>query len=544
MSQDDIIKKPETSTGPTRRQFLGAAGAAAGAAAIGGVATEAQAKRKRNPSRGGTVRFATRADSRGLDMHRNYYYYVSHPLAATSMGMMDLNLKMEPVPGIAVGHEVSNGNKTYTFNLRKGATYHNGEDVDAASIKWNLERILDPKVGHSFVRSAVKDVHKIDVVDKWTVRLHLNNPSAVLVPNLTYYPIQFMAPGSVDKADTHPVGCGPFKFKSWKKFDSTVMERFENWYETDDQGNALPYLDGLVGRPKKEDRVRLTALRTGEVDLIDNMSYADGATFEKEYGDKFNTWPVPQVGTGYIGFNWKNGPFSPKNPHGKLLRQAAAHAVNHEAVHQAVFNGVSSPAPAFYSDVSPWYMPEIKRRYEFDPDKARFLIKKAGAQGEPIILLSRDAYAYMHQTGEIVHAMLSEVGLNVKHEIHPYSVLKSKWRKGEFHLDSSANSYRPDPDAWYGRSVYSEAGSTKLRTGFKNERADKLILEAQNTLDKGKRHELYMEVENIVNEELPMLYTHYIPLIQAGVKKLKGYQPAFPGPYSTQRAGLRTAYMS
>ena len=387
-------------------------------------------------------------------------------------------------------------------------------------------------------------IGKIDVVDKWTVRLHLNNPSAVLVPNLTYYPIQFMALGSVDKADTHPVGCGPFKFKSWKKFDSTVMERFENWYETDDQGNALPYLDGLVGRPKKEDRVRLTALRTGEVDLIDNMSYADGATFEKEYGDKFNTWPVPQVGTGYIGFNWKNGPFSPKNPHGKLLRQAAAHAVNHQAVHQAVFNGVSSPAPAFYSDVSPWYMPEIKRRYEFDPDKARFLIKKAGAQGEPIILLSRDAYAYMHQTGEIVHAMLSEVGLNVKHEIHPYSVLKSKWRKGEFHLDSSANSYRPDPDAWYGRSVYSEAGSTKLRTGFKNERADKLILEAQNTLDKGKRHELYMEVENIVNEELPMLYTHYIPLIQAGVKKLKGYQPAFPGPYSTQRAGLRTAYMS
>lgn len=542
MSRDESTTKPETSTGPTRRQFLGAAGAVAGAAAMG-VSPKAEAA-KRHPSRGGTVRFATRADSRGLDMHRNFYYYVSHPLAGTSMGLMDLNVNMEPVPGLAVGSEVSKDKKSYTFNLRKGAEYHNGESVDAASIKWNIERILDPKIGNSFTRSAIKDVESIDVLDKWTVRLNLNNPSAVLIPNVTYYPLQFMAPGSVDKADTHPVGCGPFKFKSWKKFDSTVLERFENWYETDDQGNALPYLDGIVGRPKKEDRVRLTALRTGEVDLIDNMSYADGAGFRKKHGDKFNAWDVPQVGTGYIGFNWKNGPFSPKNPHGKLLRQAAAHAVNHEAIHQAIFNGLSSSAPAFYSKVSPWHMPDVKRKYEYDPDKSRFLIKKAGAVGEPIILTSRDAYAYMHQTGEIVHAMLSEVGFKVNHEIHPFAVLRAKWRKGEFHLDSTANSYRPDPDAWYGRAVYSKAGSTQLRTGFKNEKADKLVLEAQQTLDKAKRLELYQAVEEIVNEELPMLYTHYIPLLFAGTKSLKNFAPAFAGPYSTQGAGLRGAWMA
>ena len=504
MSKDKTIKKPERHAGPTRRQFLGAAGAVAGAAALG-VSTDAKAMKKRHPGRGGTVRFATRADSRGLDMHRNYYYYVSHPLAGTSMGLMDLNLKMEPVPGLAVGHEQSADNKVYTFKLRQGAEFHNGESVTAEAIKWNFERILDPKVGHPFVRSAIKDFEKIEVLDKYTVRAHLKNPSAILIPNVTYYPLQFMAPGSVDKADTLPVGCGPFKFKSWKKFDATVLERFENWYETDDQGNTLPYLDGMIGKPKKEDRVRLTALRTGEVDLIDNMAYADGADFRKNYGDKFNAWDVPQVGTGYLGFNWKNGPFSPKNPHGKILRQAVAHAINHEAVHQAIFNGLSQTAPAFYSKVSPWYMPEIKRPYEFDPDKAKFLIKKAGAQDEPIILTSRDAYAYMHQTGEIVHAMLRDVGFKANHEIHPYSVLKAKWRKGDFHLDSTANSYRPDPDAWYGRAVYSEAGSTKLRTGFKNEKADKLILEAQQTADKSKRHELYMAVEQIVNEELPML---------------------------------------
>lgn len=542
MSKDDTSNNPESRTGPTRRQFLGTAGAVAGAATLG-VSAKAEAA-KRHPKRGGTVRFATRADSRGLDQHRNFYYYVSHPLAGTSMGLMDLNSKMEPVPGIAVGNEVSKDLKTYTFQLRNGATYHNGADVDAESVKWNFERILDPKIGHPFVKSAIKDFEKMEVVDKWTIRCHLKNPSAVLIPNVTYYPLQLMAPNSVDQADTHPIGCGPFKFKSWKKFDSTVLERFENWYETDAQGNALPYLDKIIGRPKKEDRVRLTALRTGEVDLIDNMSYADASNFKKKYGNEFNSWEVPQVGTGFLGFNLKNGPFSPSNPHGKLLRQAAAHAINHEAVHHAIFNGLSSPAPSFYSKVSPWHMPDVKRKYEFDPDKARFLIKKAGAVGEPIILTSRDAYAYMHQTGEIVHAMLSEVGLKVQHEIHPYSVLKQKWTKGEFHLDSSANSYRPDPDAWYGRQVLSTSGSTKLRTGFVNEKADKLILEAQKTLEPAKRLELYTAVEEIVNEEVPMLYTHYIPLLEAGVKNLKGFAPAFAGPYSIQGAGLRSAWMA
>ena len=218
MSKDETINKPERHAGPTRRQFLGAAGAVAGAAALG-VSTDAKAMKKRHPGRGGTVRFATRADSRGLDMHRNYYYYVSHPLAGTSMGLMDLNLKMEPVPGLAVGHEQSADNKVYTFKLRQGAEFHNGESVTAEAIKWNFERILDPKVGHPFVRSAIKDFEKIEVLDKYTVRAHLKNPSAILIPNVTYYPLQFMAPGSVDKADTLPVGCGPFKFKSWKAYE-------------------------------------------------------------------------------------------------------------------------------------------------------------------------------------------------------------------------------------------------------------------------------------------------------------------------------------
>jgi len=542
MAENRAKKSAVETQGQTRRQFIATTGAIAGMAALG-LPGDASAA-KRHPKRGGTLRYATRSDSKGLDQHRNYYYYVSHPLAATSMGLMDYSAKMEPVPGMAVEHSVSKDLKTYTFKLRKGATYHNGRDVDAESVKWNFQRILDPKIGHPTVRAPIKNIDTIDVIDKWTVRCNLKSPSAIFLSNVCYYPVQLMAPDSAETASRHPIGCGPFKFKSWNKFQKTELERFENWYETDAQGNALPYLDRIVGYPKKEDAVRLTALRTGEVDLIDNMAYAAARNFRKQSAGKYQTWDIPQVGMGLLHFNMKNGPFSPKNPHGKLLRQAAAHAINQDAIHQGVFYGLSSPAVGYYGPQSPWYMPNVKPNAEYDPDKAKFLIKKAGAVGEAIHLTSRDAYSYMHQQGELIQAMWSEVGFKVKHEILPYALLKQKWSKGDFHADATGLSYRADPDGYYFRCAHSNGGSNKLRCGFVNEKVDKLILEAKVTLDVEKRKELYTEVENIIKDEIPFIFNHYVPLLSAGVMNLKGYAPAFNGPYSIAGGGIRTAWMA
>ena len=515
----------------------------AGAAAMGmdpGIANAA----KRHPKRGGTVRFATRSDARGLDPHRNILYYVSSPLAATTNGLLDFDANMNIKPGIAESWDISKDLKTYTFKLRKGAEYHNGQTIDAQSIKWNLERIKDPKIGHAFTRSAISDVERVTVGDKYTVHVHLKNPSAIFLANLIYYPINLMAPGSVDTADTNPQGCGPFKFKSWKRFDTTEMVRFENFWETDAQGNSLPYLDGVIGKPKKEDRVRLTALRTGEVELIDNMAYADMGDFKKNYSDKFNTWDVSQVGTGYVSFNMKNGPFSPKdNPNAHMLRQAAAHAIDHEGIHQAIFHSQGSIAKSFYYKSSPWHSDNVKSWPEFDPDKAKSLLKKAGGSDVKLLIVARDAYAYMNQTGEIVHSMLQQAGFNVSFEIHPNPVLRAKYKKGDFNMDSSANSYRMDPDAWYARAFHSTSPTNKTRYGYVNENVDQIITAAKVELDQDKRRQMYADIDSIINTDVPLIYTHYIPLLEAGVKNLKGYEPAFPGPFQYAQGGLRTAWL-
>jgi peptide/nickel transport system substrate-binding protein len=539
MSIEQTGKQAELS----RREFLTAAGGVAAGAAVAGLTSKAEAGEPK-PGRGGTIRIATRSDAVGLEPHRNNYYYVSVPIAWIGMGLLDLNTKLQPVPGIATEWSASKDLLTYTFKLRKGALFHNGREIDAAAVKWNFERIKDPSKAMSFVRAALVNLKEVEAPDKYTVRCHLHSPSAAFPANVTYYPCHLMAPDSEAQAATNPICAGPFKFAKWERYALTVLERFENFYETDAQGNPLPYIQRVEGRPKKADRVRLTALRAGEVDLIDNMAYADAAQFPKRYAGQFQTWDIQALGTAFITFNLDKGAFAYSNPDGKTLRHAAAYATDLEAIHQAVFYERGDIATSYFPSVSPWHVAAEGWRGKYDPERAKFLLKKAKAVGTPIELIANATYPYMQQTGELLQAMWSEVGFKVNFNIYDRAVMLQKRRARDFDADSMAGSFRFDPDGWFSRQILSTAAANKTEAGFRNERADKLIVEARQTADPKKRREIYLEVENIINDEVPRLYTHHLTLLEAGAMNLKNYTPAISGAPSTQGAGIRTAWMA
>src|SRR2546428_1278039 len=148
----------------SRRAFLAAtSGVLVGAAAVG-LAGQAEAG-QRHPKRGGTLRFATRSDVSGLDLHRNTIYLVSMPLAAINQGLLDLDQKSEPVPGVAAAWEASQDLLSFTFELRHGVLFHNGREVDAEAVKWNFERLQDPKIAKPLARAALENLQAADVVD-------------------------------------------------------------------------------------------------------------------------------------------------------------------------------------------------------------------------------------------------------------------------------------------------------------------------------------------------------------------------------------------
>jgi peptide/nickel transport system substrate-binding protein len=179
----------------------------------------------------------------------------------------------------------------------------------------------------------------------------------------------------------------------------------------------------------------------------------------------------------------------------------------------------------------------------YDPDKARFLLRQAKAVGAEVALQALPTPPYMQQTAELVQAMWTEVGFKVRFDIFDEVALNQKRRERDFHADSTAASYRWDPDGWFSRQILSTAPATKINSGFHNERADQLIAAARRTADRQKRLELYAAIDSIVNAELPILYLHHPTLLQAGSMRLKGYQPSVSGAFSIRGGGIRTAWM-
>ena len=459
---DEAHKK---GTERTRRNFLTATTALAGAALVGFLARRRRGATSATRNAAARFSFGTRDDSVGLDTHRNFIYFVSHPLAGMTGGLLDFDDEMDWPPASPSEWDVSKDLKTWTFKLRSGAEFHNGETIDANSVKWNLERIKDPKIGHSFTRAALADLERVTVDDKYTVHCHLKEPNAALRLRPGLLPGQPDGPRR-GRQGRHASGrLRPVQVQVLARHDICELVRFENFWETDSEGNTLPYLDGMIGKPKKEDRVRLTALRTHEVDLIDNVAYADAPGFIKDYGKD-----VRHLG-GAAGrhrlhlLQSQERAFSSErnNPDAHMLRRRPPTPSTTKASTRRCSTtrarspraSTASRAPGTRKDIEPWP--------KFDPDKAKALRKKAKDGDDKFLLIANDTYPYMHQSGELVHAMLKDAGFNVSSRSCPTPVIQDKHNKGEFDIDSSANSYRIDPDGWFSRTILSTAPETRRR---------------------------------------------------------------------------------
>src|SRR5882724_2079851 len=333
----------------SRRTFLTTVSTVLASTALGGLAPQREAA-QRHPQRHGVLKFGTRTDAAGLDSHRHNQLHTSTPTAAMYTGLTDYDQQGNVIPGIAESWEPNKDLTAWVFRLRKGVLFHNGREVDAAAVKLNIEHIKDPAIGSDWHRGAIETIERAEVLDKYTVRFHMTEPDVAVPTHVLHYPTNLQAPDAFDSASEHPIGTGPFQFVSWTRWNETRLVRFENYWETDAEGNNLPYLGEITGKPKREDSVRLTALRTGQINLMDNMAYADVDRFRKSYGNEFNTWDL-HLGGVFVVFNFRQGPFQDKR-----LRTAAAHAIDRNAIHHSAFYGRGAMLDQPYPHGSPWYL--------------------------------------------------------------------------------------------------------------------------------------------------------------------------------------------
>ena len=518
----------------SRRTLLTTTSAALVGVALGGFAPHGTVA-QRHPQRGGLLQFGPRLDTAGLDAHRHNQLHTGHPTAVMYTSLTDIDYQGNLVPGIAESWEPNQDLTAWVFRLRKGVLFHNGREVDAEAVKRNIERLKDPAMGSDVHRGAVDPIASVDVLDTYTVRLNATLPDASRSSSVMHYPTNLQAPDNFGKAADHPIGTGPCTFVSWTRFNETRLVRFEKYWETDAEDHGLPYLDAIIGKPKKEDSVRLTALRTGQINRMDHMAYAEVERFKKSYADKYNTWNL-HLGGVFVVFNCSQGPFQDQR-----LRTAAAHAIDRQAMHNSVFYGQGAMLDQPYPHGNPGHL-EGSRSLEYDPDKAKAFVKQARAVGTEIAMVCNANLAYNRECAQIVQEMWHSLGLQVTLKPLDELPLRDTLAKRNFHGLIQGQSYRFDPDGFFERTLPSKSDyNAQYLAGWADERYDQWVEEAKRLLDPARRKERYTAAWNIVNVELLHCHLHELTMTSVAAKEVKGYQPCVVGAFTHRGGGIRTA---
>ena len=302
-----------------------------------------------------TLRIALRQDLDVLDPTLATTYVGRIVFAGLCDKLFDIDEKLNIVPQLATGYEWAD-DRTLVIHLRSGVKFQNGEVLDAAAVKYSLERHLTMQ--GSFRKSEIGSVDHVEVVDPTTVRVTLKSPSGAFLAQLTDRSGMILPPKATEAAGKefaiHPVCSGPFKFVERVPQDHVTLERFADYWDAKDI-----HFDKVIYQVLVDPSVRLANLKAGTVDLSENVSPTDAAAVKEDPKLRL----VVSDALGYFGIknNLGNGPRA-DNPYGKnaLVRQALDLAIDRAALVNVVFNDMYSPGVQAVPASSPFFDAALK----------------------------------------------------------------------------------------------------------------------------------------------------------------------------------------
>ncbi len=428
--------------------------------------------------------------------------------------------RFEVGPGLAESYQVVDPT-TVVFKLRRGVKFHDGSEFNAAVAKWNLERAgSHPK---SKIKQSVDEVKQIQTPDPYTLRLTLKKPFPALPVQMTPANLLMVCMVSKeaveklgdDKFGMNPVGSGPMRFKEWVRDDRIVLEKFPGHWEKGEDGQPLPYVDGLVSRLITDQSVAFVELRSGNVDTYLELDLKDVATAKSAPNLFVRTIPGQWRAFPGFYFNPRPGTSHPFS-NNKKLREAAQYAMDRESMAKALGFGLGRPAYYFF-----WYpgmlgYDESLPRREFDLARAKRLVQEAGFPNGVDVEVKVINRTIEVRSVEVMQAMLDKVGIRLK--ITPLDRLPwiDDGRAGRFQALSHSNSSRVDPQL----TEDSKTGSTYNWAGYSSPEVDKLWSQAAGEYDNGKRADLYRRIQRILYEDAFHVLGFQYPLVAAASKRV------------------------
>ena len=487
------------------------------------------------PMKGGILRVAIESEIDVLDPHKHRGWMTYRVVRNIFEGLVDRDLSKDNVPyspiipGLAKAWEVSSDGRIYTFHLWDGVRFHDGTPFDSEAVKFNIERMTNPKAPQydseaaqysSFIWHYLK---RVEVVDPLTVKIHLYMPFADFLAQLTEGGLgcaRILSPSSWEKFGNqgikdHPIGTGPFKFVERGKRGDLILEKnYDYW-------GKMPLLDKLIFKPMPEPATRVAALQVGDVDMIfvpppDTIQILKKAGFSVIQGSVPHTW--------FICLNMKH-----REMQDPRVRKAINMAIDKEGMAKRLLRGTAKVAHGLQTPGCPSYDPDFLD-YEYNPKEAKRLLADAGyPNGFKMTFQTSSAGSGQLipvQMAEWIKQDLAKVGIDCNLDFHEWIYYIELWAYGiQDGVEANQISWGMSSDYWLEIVAHSRNWGPKGKNSgyYKNLEVDKLLDAARIEHDKEKRIRLYQKANALITKDAA-----YIPIVNdlAPIvmnKKIKGF---------------------
>lgn len=441
------------------------------------------------PATAQTLLTATPVNPTSLDPHRaieGYSFMVTNQIYDT---LVRLGEGGEIVPGLAEAWSWPEPG-VLRLRLRQGVRFHDGSQLDAATVAASLRRLVDPATASrgAFLLAAVD---RFEVLDDHTLELVSAPPHTPLLANLTFPATAIVPLGAGDELARQPVGTGPFRFVSWRDGDVIELRRHaEYWAEP-----AL--LEGVRFRVMPERAAQLIAFRAGDLHLVHDLPPDAFASLADEPGVERVTYSSDR--TSYLTFNLRHPLLSDLR-----VRRAIAHALDRELLTDAVFRGLALPPRGLLSPLVRYALDQPDA-YVHDPGLARALLREVGAEGAHL-RLDIGADSDLDVIAQYVQAALAEVGIEVEIRRSDFAAYYELLASGQGELSLGYwGSDTLDPDFVLGLALHSSQVGGNNSAGYRQPEFDALLERAARLPDGPDRAAAYRDAQERALADLPML---------------------------------------
>ncbi|WP_431285845.1 ABC transporter substrate-binding protein [Humitalea sp. 24SJ18S-53] len=474
------------------------------------------------PASAQSLRIALREDPDIMDPTLARSFVGRIVFASLCDKLFDLNERLEIVPQLATGFTWDDP-KTLTITLRPGVKFHDGDAMDAASVVYSLNRHLTMQ--GSFRRGEIGTMERIEATGPLTIRIHLKEPSAAFLSQLTDRAGMIVSPRAAEAAGRdfgqRPVCAGPFRFVERIAQSRIVVDRFADYWDA-----SRIHLNRITYLPIPDNNARLANVQSGAVEFAERMEPDDIAAVARN--PRLRVMQVEELGYQNITINLNNGPRSNTSlGRDARVRQAFELALDRATINQVVYQGAYTPTEQSVPPANPFHVASLAPGGR-DIPRAQALLREAGVTLPLRVDMIVPNNPDLRQVAEVIQAMVRDAGFDLRITAMEYASSLQVTVRGEFEMYLAGWSGRSDPDGNIWSFLHSQGPQNDGR--YNNPEADRLANAARAELDPAKRLALYEQFWQVaIVQDRARIYLWHRKNIFIHATRVTGYRPVPDG---------------